>query len=285
MAYFFFCALQVVIRVNPTDEGHNTEVIGRLRAELSPEQRAADVRALSDAFRTAYPTLAAKGEGYRLFRHDEVFVESARRQVLWVLFWAVSLVLLISCANTATLLLVRASARQREIAVRASIGASPLRIMQQLLTEGLVLSLTAAALGVAMAVVAVRGFVASAPTALPAGTDLGLDARVLGWAIGVSVLTGIVFGLVAAGPALGARLKALVGSSRGAITGNSRMRDALVLFETARWPSCSSAPRRCSARASRGSSASIPGSSPPAWSRCDSANYPPSTTPRAVTSS
>ena len=223
----------LVITVHPADEGHNTEVIGRLRAESSPEQRAADVRVLSDAFRTAYPTLAAEGEGYRLFRHDEVFVESARRQLLWVLFGAVSLVLLIACANTATLLLVRASARQREIAVRASIGASPLRIVQQLLTEGLVLSLTAAALGVAMAIVAVRGFVASAPTALPAGTDLGLDARVLAWAIGVSVLTGVVFGLVAAGPALGARLNALVGSTRGAITGNSRIRDALVLLETA----------------------------------------------------
>ena len=179
------------------------------------------------------PNSRRPGRRIPALRHDEVFVGRSRRQVLWALFGAVSLVLLISCANTATLLLVRASARQREIAVRASIGASPLRIVQQLLTEGLVLSLTAAALGVAMAVVAVRGFVASAPTALPAGTDLGLDARVLGWAIGVSVLTGIVFGLVAAGPALGARLKALAGSSRGAITGNPRMRDALVLFETA----------------------------------------------------
>jgi predicted permease len=223
----------VVITVNPTDTGNNTGVIGRWRAEFSPEQRAADVRALSEAFRTAYPTLAVEGEGYRLFSHDQVFVGSATRQALWVLFGTVSLVLLIGCANTATLLLVRASARQREIAVRASIGAGPLRILQQLLTEGLVLSFTATTLGIAMAVFAVRAFVASAPVTLPRGADLGVDVRILGWAIGVSVLTGIFFGLVAAGPALGARLHELVGAGRGAIAGNLRMRDALVLLETA----------------------------------------------------
>ena len=224
----------LVITVNPVDEGHNTNVIGRLRSDLSEDQRATDVRVLSDSFRSEYPSLAGAGEGFRLFTHGDVFVESSRRQALWVLFGAVSLVLLIGCANTATLLLVRASARQREIAVRASIGASPGRILQQLLTEGLVLSLVAAALGLALAVVAVRAFLAAAPNALPPGTDTGLDVRVLGYAIGVSVITGIVFGLVAAGPALSARLhSALLGETRSATSGHARMREALVLLETA----------------------------------------------------
>ena len=224
----------LVITVDPADEGHNTNVIGRLRSGLSDEQRAADVRALSDAFRSAHPSLAAAGEGFRLYTHGDVFVEGSRRQALWVLFGAVSRVLLIGCANTATLLLVRASARQREIAVRASIGATPGRIVQQLLTEGLVLSLMAAALGLALAVAALRVFLAAAPNALPPGTDMGLDVRVLGYAIGVSVITGVVFGLVAAGPALSARPHAaLLGGTRGATSGHGRMREALVLLETA----------------------------------------------------
>jgi predicted permease len=224
----------LVITVNPADEGHNTEAIGRLRSGLTHEQRTDDVRALSDAFRLAYPPLAAAGDGFRLFTHGDVFVESSRRQALWVLFGAVFLVLLVGCANTAMLLLVRASARQHEIAVRASIGATPRRIVQQLLTEGLMLSLIAAALGLALALSAVRAFLAVSPNALPPGTDTGLDIRVLGFAICVSVITGVVFGLIAAGPALGARLHAaLLGGTRGATSGHTRTRDAFVLLETA----------------------------------------------------
>ena len=153
--------------------------------------------------------------------------------MLWVLFGAVSLVLLIACANTATLLLVRASARQREIAVRASIGASPVRILQQLCTEALVLSLAATALGLAFSIAAVRSFVAVQPNVLPVGADPGIDARVLAYAIGVSVITGIVFGLMAAGPALRARLHVALLGTRGATRGTTRMREALVFVETA----------------------------------------------------
>jgi putative ABC transport system permease protein len=222
----------LVVQVNPADEGHNTNVIARLRDGTSESARNAELRTLSISFRTAYPALAKDGESFRLFTHREVYVGSGH--TFWVLFGAVSLVLLIACANTAMLLLVRASARQREIAVRSSIGAGPGRIMQQLLTEGLVLSLLAATLGVLFSIVAVRSFLATAPNALPLGVDPSIDARVLAYAIAACIVTGLIFGLAAGVPAYRTRLQsALLGGTRGATAGSTRMREALVLLETA----------------------------------------------------
>lgn len=222
----------LALRPDPNEEGHNTNVIGRFRHGTSAAERAADMRALSSGLQAAYPSLADGGY-FQPDTHGDIYVGNLRH-TLWVLFGAVSLVLLIACANTATLLLVRASARQREIAVRASIGAGPARILQQLLTEGLVLSLMSATLGVLLSIIAVRGFLALAPAALPAGAEPVIDGRVLAYAIGVSVITGLIFGLVAAVPAYRTRLQStLLGGTRGATTGGTRIREGLVFIETA----------------------------------------------------
>ena len=220
------------VQVDPADEGHNTEAIGRFRGETSETERAADLDALSLSFRTAYPTLAGAQESFKLFTHRDVYAGTIRR-TLWLLFGAVSLLLLIAGANTATLTLVRAAARQREIAVRASIGAGPGRILQQLLTEGLVLSLMSATLGVVAGTFSLRLFLAVAPKALPAGMTPQIDARVLTYAIVVSVVTGLAFGLAAAVPAFRLRLSSgILAGSRGATGGGTRTRDTLVFLET-----------------------------------------------------
>jgi predicted permease len=223
----------LVVRGDPNAEGNNTEVIGRLRNGTPEAARDADLGALSGAFRAAWPSLADSGS-FRLFTHVEVHVGGALRRTLWVLFGATSLLLLIACANTATLLLVRASARQREIAVRASIGAGPRRIFQQLLTEGLVLSSVAATLGVLFSIVALRAFLATASGALPAGAEPGMDARVLAFAVAISVATGLAFGLAGAGPAYRARLHSVLsGGGHGGTAGTAGLRNALVLLQTA----------------------------------------------------
>jgi predicted permease len=220
------------LRADPVDEGHNTNAIARLRRGTSETARAADVAALGRAFHESYPALASPNDSFKLFSHRDVYVGGVRR-TLWVLFGAVSLVLLIACANTATLLLVRASAREREIAVRASIGAGPRRILQQLLTEGLVLSVLSSALGIAIGMVALRGFLAAAPTALPAAFPPQLDVRALGYAVALSIVTGLVFGLAAAVPSFRVRLQSgVLSGARGATGGGTRAREMLVFLET-----------------------------------------------------
>ena len=217
------------LEVDPADEGHNTEAIGRFRRGTGPDEHDADLQALSQAFRVAHPSRADVGEGFKLFTHRDVYSGDYRRPLL-VLFGAASLLLLIACANTATLLLVRASERQREIAVRASIGAGPGRILQQLLTEGLVLSMVSTALGVTLSVLGVRLFLTAAPSVLPAGMNPQIDARVLAYAIAISVTTGLMFGLAAAVPSF--RLRLHHGVRGGGASGGTRTRDALVFLET-----------------------------------------------------
>jgi putative ABC transport system permease protein len=220
------------VQADPTDEGHNTDALGRFRSGTSETERATDLQALTQSFQAAHPMLASAAESFKVFTHRDVHASRIRGTVL-MLFGAVSLLLLIACANTATLTLVRAAGRQREIAVRASIGAGPGRILAQLLTEGLVLSVLSATLGVLAGMMTLRLFLAAAPAALPAGMSPQVDSRVLVYAIIVSVITGLVFGLAAAVPAFRLRLQSgVLSGSRGVTGGGTRTRDALVFLET-----------------------------------------------------
>jgi predicted permease len=161
-------------------------------------------------------------------------VVGATRQMLLVLLGAVGIVLLIACANAANLLLARASARQREIAVRLAMGAPRIRVVRQLLTESLIISLAGGALGLALAFGGVRGLVALLPAGFPRAHDLHVSGPVLAFTLVVSLLTGILFGLA---PAMQAsRTDPRQGLEKGsrsstASRNQNRLRSALVMAE------------------------------------------------------
>jgi predicted permease len=173
--------------------GMGTRAVGRLKAGVSFAQASADFDSVAANLAATYPD-SDKGSGIAVVPLKTDVVGDVRG-VLLVLLGAVSFVLLIACANVANLLLARSTGRTREFAVRSALGASPARVIRQLLTESVILSLAGGALGLLLAKWGTRLILAALPDALPRTEAIALDARVLLFALGVSVLTGIVFGL------------------------------------------------------------------------------------------
>ena len=155
--------------------------------------------------------------------------------ILWVLLGAVCFVLLIACANVANLMLVRASARQKEIAIRTALGASRLRIIRQLLTESVMLALAGGAAGLLLASQGVDLLTGMLPADFPRLQDIGLDLKVFGFTIVVSLITGIVFGFAPAWQVSRADVhESLKENSRGSAGGRrQRLRSLLVAAEVA----------------------------------------------------
>jgi putative ABC transport system permease protein len=151
---------------------------------------------------------------------------------LYVLMGAVGFVLLIACANVANLLLARSATREAELRMRAALGAGRARIVRQLLTENALLSAGGAICGVLFAIAAVQALGQLAPVSLPRLTDISVDGRVLAFTVAVTILTGLVFGLVPAwrGGGAGAR-RSLVLDSRGSVGGGTRARSFLVVAD------------------------------------------------------
>lgn len=154
------------------------------------------------------------------------------RSTLWLLLGAVGMVLLIACANIASLLLARAVSRERELALRATLGATKARLVRQCLTESAVLGISGGFLGILLARVGLQPFVALWPGTLPRGQDVHLDWRVLLFAVAASLLSGIFFGLAPAflAPTRGLE-QALRATSHAAAGASQRLHSAFVVFE------------------------------------------------------
>ena len=219
-----------------TDHGsHGLYAAARLAPGATVAQAAAELSDIAKALtREGFYPVQMQFDTVVLSLTDEV-VGNVRRAV-WLLFGAVGFLLLIACANVANLLLARAEARQREIAVRSALGAAGWRVLQQLLTESLVLSAISAVVGLGLAYAGVRFLAWWNPANIPRVAGVSLDARVLIFTTGVALLTGIVFSLVPALRAIRSDLtESLKEGGQNASTGGARQnfRNALVVLEMA----------------------------------------------------
>jgi putative ABC transport system permease protein len=177
-------------------------VFGRLRPGVTVEQASAELGVLTHQYAMAHPGMldAKPGAPARVTPLKDQLVADVR-SMLWMLFGAVGFVLLIACANVASLLLARASSRAREFAVRAAVGAARSRLIGQLLAESVVLASGAGILGVLLARWSLSGIARMTALQLPRTEEIRLDALVLAFALALTVTTGVLFGLV---PSLGA---------------------------------------------------------------------------------
>jgi len=207
-------------------------VLGRLKPGASIEQAQAQMTGIAARLAAAYP---ANDTGWSINVEPlrDSLVRSVRRSLV-MLLGAVALLLGVACANVANLLLARYTVRYREMAVRGALGASRGRILSQLLVESLTLSLAGGSLGVALAYGAVRGLLHLAPQELIRFSSISFDVRILVAGLGISLLTGIVFGLLPAYVATRANLRdALHGNTVSGIGNQSRLRTWLVGAEIA----------------------------------------------------
>lgn len=220
--------------LSPQRGAHYLESIGRMRSDITLEQARADVQAISSRLKTQYPETNADS-ALKLASLRERLV-GERRPMLLVLMSAVAFVLFIACANVANLMLARSMSRQREVAIRAALGAGRARLVQQFLTESVLLACIGGALGALVSLWGVDLLVATALSNVPRIDEVRVDATVLSVTLVVSVITGLLFGLA---PAISASQPALHNALKegaGRLSGTSRRHRAqglLVVIQVA----------------------------------------------------
>jgi len=217
-----------------TERGRFLSVVGRLKPGVSFEQAAAELKTIHA--RLELESTYNKGYGAEVIPLREQFFGNIRK-ALWLLLGAVGFVLLIACANVANLLLSRVAAREKEIALRTALGARRVRVIRQLLTESLLLSVLGSLLGLLVAWWGIGALVAISPRELTHLQGVRLNLTVLGWTLGISLLTAVIFGIAPALEATRLNLNdALKEGGKGAEGQGSRsrrLRGALVVAEVA----------------------------------------------------
>jgi putative ABC transport system permease protein len=211
---------------------HTNRVFAKLKPGVTIEQAQADLDPVAEDLRARYPEMTGRGAAvlsYREWRTGDYDTQ------LWVLLAAVSLVLVIGCVNVASLLLARATARRKEIAIRSALGGARGRLVRQLMTESLVVALTSGVLGVIIARAGVRFLTVAGPAEVPRLREASVDLEVLGFAALATLVCGILFGLA---PALRATRVELQTALRDGARGSQsvvrdRVRAALIVGEVA----------------------------------------------------
>ncbi len=209
-------------------------VVGRLAPGATVERAQAQLTDVASRLERQYPDTNARWTAKVVPLHEELVGEA--RPALLIFMGAVGLVLLIACANVANLMLARSSRRQRELAVRAALGASRGRLIRQMLTESVLMALLGGALGMLLAVWGIDVLRTAQLSLLPGHAEIGIDGWVLGFTLGLSLVTGVLFGLAPALSLPGRQLDGTLRAGARGLTGGLRLnqlRGWLVLGEVA----------------------------------------------------
>ena len=227
-------AMRSLVNLPPRARGaYMLQVVGRMKPGVSIQAAESDLGAVAAGLATEFPQ-TNKGRGVKLERLHDSMVGSDLRLTSMLFLGVVGFVLLICCANVASLLLARASARVRELAVRSALGAGRSRIIRQLLTESVVLSLLGGALGIGIGAAILNVAPSLIPEGLlPATVTLKFDLRVVAFCAGTALAVGLLFGVMPALKATDFSSAEVIGSASRTVTGGGRLRGLLVGGEVA----------------------------------------------------
>jgi len=230
--------LGILLPLRPrTQRGFNYFAVARLKPGVTLDEANADVARMIPMELEGFPEAAKFFKEARIVPNLQPlkqYIIGDAGKVLWVLMGGIGLVLLIACANVASLLLVRVEGRQQELAIRAALGGSPGRIASGLLLESLVLAVIGGALGLLFAYGGLRVLIALAPSDLPRLNDIGIDGPVLTFTLGVTIVAGLLFGSMPALRYVGVRVATGLrdtGRSASASRERHRARNALVVIQ------------------------------------------------------